>query len=111
MGRIGEPAKDAVPALIQALGDEYSGVRRDAAEALRRIGGPAVSALKQALEDENSEVREGATKALAYIRRKSAESYVSSSTASDRRDSRDYDSYASSGWNDMGGEGGYGRPD
>ena len=40
MGRIGPAAKDAVPALIIALGDKFFPVRKAAAKALRKIGTP-----------------------------------------------------------------------
>jgi len=58
----------AVPALIQALGDSYSDVRRVAAEALGAIGDPqAVPALIQALGDNDSSVRRAAAEALVKI--------------------------------------------
>jgi hypothetical protein len=37
LGRIGEPAKSAVPALITALNNDHSGMRRAVVPALRRI--------------------------------------------------------------------------
>jgi hypothetical protein len=55
LGAIGDP--QAVPALIQALGDSNRDVRRAAAEALVRIGAPAVPALIQALGDSDCAVR------------------------------------------------------
>ena len=51
LGRIGEPAKLAVPALVKALSDDYLRVRRSAAYALGKIGDPTstvISALKAA---------------------------------------------------------------
>ena len=48
LGMIGEGAKDAIPALIQALQDEKWGVRTYAAVALGQIGTP--EALKAAEE-------------------------------------------------------------
>ena len=53
----------AVPALIEALGDEDAGVRRHAASLLGKIGPgaeAAVPALIAALKDEDGEVRLGA---------------------------------------------------
>ncbi|MEA3429767.1 MAG: HEAT repeat domain-containing protein, partial [Nanoarchaeota archaeon] len=59
----------AVIALIQALKEEDSGVRRNAAEALGEIKDPtAVPALIQALKDENSAVRRNAAEALGEIK-------------------------------------------
>jgi HEAT repeat protein len=58
----------AVPALIQALGDSDSAVRRAAAEALGDIGDPqAVPALIQALGDSDWDVRWAAAKALGKL--------------------------------------------
>ena len=51
LGKIGEPAKLAVPALVKAMSDDYLRVRRNAAYALGKIGDPTrtvVSALKEA---------------------------------------------------------------
>lgn len=66
LGQIGEPAKDAVPALIEALDDENQ-VRSNATKALGWIGEPAVPALIQALGDENHYVRDNAADALGRI--------------------------------------------
>jgi HEAT repeat protein len=58
----------AVPALIKALGDSDSAVRRAAAEALGKLGDPqAVPALIQALGDSDSAVRRAAAEALGAI--------------------------------------------
>ena len=58
----------AVPALIKALGDWNSSVRRAAAEALGAIGDPkAVPALVQALGDDRYKVRRAACEALVKI--------------------------------------------
>ena len=38
LGKLGEHAKDAVPALIKSLKDSDSGVRRSAAQALENLG-------------------------------------------------------------------------
>ena len=59
LGNIGEDAKDAVPALIQALQDQNSEIRYHAAMALGEIGSgaaDAVSALIQALQDQDVRV-------------------------------------------------------
>ena len=65
LGSIGSEA--AVPALIQALQDQYSDVRNNATGALGRIGKDAVPALIQALQDQNLEVRFRAAYALRQI--------------------------------------------
>ena len=66
LGDLGDPA--AVEPLAQALrGDEYSGVRWKAAEALAKIGTPAVDALIEALEDPDDDVRWKAAIALGEI--------------------------------------------
>jgi HEAT repeat protein len=54
LGRVGEPAKSAVPRLADLLGDQDSEVRIAAAEALGRIGPaamPAAPKLREALDD------------------------------------------------------------
>ena len=43
--QIGKPSKDAIPALIHALGDENVWTANSAADALGQIGEPAVPAL------------------------------------------------------------------
>ena len=64
--QIGDP--QAVPLLIQALGDSDWLVRNAAAEALGRIGDPqAIPALMQALGDSEWGVREAAVEALGQI--------------------------------------------
>ncbi|MFQ5793914.1 MAG: M56 family metallopeptidase, partial [Candidatus Bipolaricaulia bacterium] len=62
---MGPKAKDAVPALIEALGDARAPVRSLAVTALRAIGSDAVPALVEALQDK--EVREFAVEALGRI--------------------------------------------
>ena len=58
-----------VHALIRALENEDHGVRRDAVEALGKIGDArAVERLTVALKDSEAEVREAATEALAKVR-------------------------------------------
>jgi HEAT repeat protein len=60
----------AVPALIEALSDEDSGVRASAASALGKIGEPAkeaITALIQALSDKDESVRRAAAEVLKKI--------------------------------------------
>ena len=57
-----------MPALIDTLKDEHGYVRRDAAEALGKIGSKAaVPALIHALKDEDGYVRQSAAEALGKI--------------------------------------------
>ena len=90
LGKIGEGASKAVPALINALRDQDKYVRKDAAEALEKIGTPRtiktvkdryrvviplgwigsedeVPALIQALQNENKDVRVNAVVTLGEI--------------------------------------------
>ena len=70
MEKIGPEAKAAVPTLIQALKDDSSTVRLNAAKALFQIGFEAkqvVPALIQLLEDWNRDVRLNAAEALEQI--------------------------------------------
>ncbi|MFQ5796574.1 MAG: HEAT repeat domain-containing protein [Candidatus Bipolaricaulia bacterium] len=67
LGRMGPAARDAVPALVEALGDPQSLMRRHAAEALRRIGPDAVPALIEALMDRDWRVSQAAAWALGEI--------------------------------------------
>ena len=71
LGRIGPTARDAVPALIEALTrDESAAVRQAAAEALEEIGAASqdvVSALSEALQDEDAHVRRAAGEALLKL--------------------------------------------
>jgi HEAT repeat protein len=70
LGEKGAEARDAVPALTEALRDEYELVRERAAEALGQIGPPAkaaVPALSMALKDAVADVREAAADALQRI--------------------------------------------
>ncbi|CUU33741.1 HEAT repeat-containing protein, partial [Armatimonadetes bacterium GXS] len=65
---LSQAGSPAVPALIQALGDEDWAVRAAACAALGRIGDPqAVPALIQALGDRDKVVREAACGALVKI--------------------------------------------
>ena len=66
LGKLGDP--QAVPPLIQALGDRSENVRAAAAEALGAIGDPqAVPPLIQALGDDEFWVRRAAAEALVRI--------------------------------------------
>jgi len=70
LGRIGPPAKSAVPALIEALSDNFRETRSAAAGALGRIGPDAraaVPALVKALSDQERFVRLIAARALGRI--------------------------------------------
>ncbi len=68
---MGTEAKEAVPALMQALGDAEWSVRRQAAVALGQIGPPARAAERELLRcqrDRNSLVRKAAAEALNKIK-------------------------------------------
>ena len=71
LGKMGEVAKDAVPALIEALNDSHEQVRRKSASALGYIGAKAriaVPALIRALSvDESASVRSATARALGQI--------------------------------------------
>jgi HEAT repeat protein len=70
LAAMGPKAKEAVPALVQALSDPEPLVRDAAAAALGSIGAAAteaVPALIEALEDWNGFVRQAAAKALKMI--------------------------------------------
>jgi hypothetical protein len=72
LGRIGPDARDAVPALIELLGDEDLSVRELATVVLGRIGPDArdaVPALIKLLGDEDGEVRRQTAEALVHIGR------------------------------------------
>jgi HEAT repeat protein len=63
---LGDP--QAIPALIQALGDSNRAVRAVAAEALGDLGDPqAIPALIQALGDSDREVRRASAEALGKL--------------------------------------------
>ena len=71
LGEIGPAAPEVVPALITALGDADTTVRRAAAYALGRIGpaaAEAVPALTTALQDPNRNVVDAVKTALEQIR-------------------------------------------
>jgi hypothetical protein len=68
LGRIGEPAKAVVPALIELLGDEDKKVRESIVWALGKIGDEmAVAALIEVLKDEDKRVRVSTVEALRGI--------------------------------------------
>src|SRR5262245_26181911 len=70
LGALGIRALEAVPAMIEALGDSESVVRASVAEALGGIGvtaKAAVPTLLKLLKDPNADVRETAAEALADI--------------------------------------------
>lgn len=68
MGDLGEHAKAAVPALVEALGDPAAPIRKAAAAALGSIGAPAaVPALTKTLRDADAKVRWQAAEALGQI--------------------------------------------
>ena len=70
LGEIGEPAKAAIPDLIEALEDEFRYIRASAAKALGKMGKSAqdaVPALIKALKDEDERVCDLADKALKKV--------------------------------------------
>ena len=70
VGLMGAKAKDAIPALIEALKDKEWNVRLRAAEALKKIGPKAesaVPALIEALNDEDVHVSAIVKEALVSI--------------------------------------------
>jgi HEAT repeat protein len=70
LGEMGQAAKEAVPALQEALADSDKEVRRSAARSLGDIGRaakPAVPALGKALKDPDATVRQAAAYALGRI--------------------------------------------
>lgn len=71
LGRIGPPAKSAVPVLTASLSDGDAGVRATAAFALGRIGPDAASAipsLELCLNDDEQVVRDSAKTALTLLK-------------------------------------------
>jgi len=71
LGRLGPPA---LPALIDALGNENSDIREEAAEGLKEMGiaaKDAETALIKSLQDADPEVRKWCAKALGSIGRES----------------------------------------
>jgi len=71
LGKLGPPA---LPALINALGDEHGQIRERAAEGLKEMGiaaKDAETALIKSLQDPNPEVRRYCAKALGSIGRES----------------------------------------
>jgi HEAT repeats len=70
LGHLGPQAKNATPALMEALQDEEAEVRLQAALALAAIGKTAVQPLTKALQDDNRLKRMGAALALVRMDRK-----------------------------------------
>ena len=68
LGKIGEPAKSAVPALVKALDNKSAKVRGWATWALGRIGEPPAPRLIDLIGDEDTELRRSAVSALEVIR-------------------------------------------
>lgn len=68
LGRMGPAAEEAVPDLIQILGEENDPLRPTAVTALSAIGAGAVPALVAALNDQDPAVRSGAVDALGGMR-------------------------------------------
>ena len=67
IGRLGEPAAEATPDLIEALNDPSEPVRLNAAYTLGTIGEPAVPALIVKLSDPDAAARRMAAYALAAV--------------------------------------------
>jgi HEAT repeat protein len=70
LGQMGGDARQAIPALANALEDADAGVRQEAAKALGAIGVPArqaVPSLQKALTDPDAAVRSEAALALQKI--------------------------------------------
>lgn len=61
---LGKMGNAAIPALIQALGDEYYGVRTGSANVLYEMGPRAKGALLEAMKSQNPEIRKGAAEIL-----------------------------------------------
>jgi len=75
LGRIGQDAADALPALEEALGSEAAYVRQAAAEALGHVAPAAaesIASLVTALDDQDAGVREAAAVALSRFGRGAA---------------------------------------
>ena len=67
LGRIGDEAESAVPALLKALRADDMYLRMATTGALINIGNPAVPGLVKALFDRNKAVRRASAKALGKI--------------------------------------------
>lgn len=72
LGRIGDEAEGAIPALLLALRADDMYLRMATTGALIQIGAPAVPGLIKALFDRNKAVRRAAAKALGKIGNKRA---------------------------------------
>ena len=63
-----------IPALVTALSDESSDVRRDASTALGNLGDPSVlNALQQTLDDPDMDVRINSQRAIQKIQESTPE--------------------------------------
>ena len=67
LGRIGQEARDLVPALGKALVDDVQGVRTAAARALGAIGPDAIETLAKGLKDEDAQTRTACAWAFAAM--------------------------------------------
>jgi len=76
LGHLGPQAKDAIPGLVAAVGDQNGHVRREAIIALGRIGQEAAPsgapALVRSLEDPDADIRQAAATALGRMQAPSA---------------------------------------
>jgi HEAT repeat protein len=73
LGQLGPAGRPAVPALVEALTDKYSGIRACAAAALGRIGPDAkdaIPALTAAMKEKDEGVRSAAAAAIKKIGQK-----------------------------------------
>ncbi len=68
LGKLGQRATDAIPALIQALGAADSSVGLAAARGLGDIGQSAVPSVIAVLDSDNPRMRTAATYAIRYMR-------------------------------------------
>jgi len=67
LGELGEGAREAVPALVAALGHSDEDTRRAAAAALGRIGPGAIPALRDVLATADEKAKREAVEALGWI--------------------------------------------
>ena len=70
LGRLGAAATEAVPALIAALNDSDSMVRREAGRAIVAIGPVAIPALKEAQKGPHARTQSEAAKLIRRITEK-----------------------------------------
>ncbi|MBI3409221.1 MAG: HEAT repeat domain-containing protein [Planctomycetes bacterium] len=67
LGKFGDKAKEAIPALIKLLKDNDPNVRLEATITLAKIGPDSVPALTRALESQNKLTRMGAALSLGHL--------------------------------------------